>query len=109
MIFRAFESKIYEDYQNIQGRRGRFQDYLHRLKTQEYNNLKKVLYTKAPTQRGKVDAVFRIKSEQTLRRALIWRKRTMAYTMENNSDQCKISKSTCINCQVDFNEGHINQ
>ena len=110
MIFRAFESKLYAEYQAKQESKGRFQDYLYNLKTQEYNHISCVLYTKAPTQKGKVDAVFRIKSEQILRKALLWRKRKMPYCMEKdpNQNQTKILKSICTHCQVDFKEEHIN-
>ena len=108
VIYRAFESTIYKQFQETQ-RRGRFQDYLHGLRIGEYNDIKSVIYTKAPAQEGKVDAIYHITSERTKKRAIIWRRRKMAFLMENNPDQKTIRESKCNHCNVIFHEGHINQ
>jgi hypothetical protein len=71
------------------------------MRMQEYNNM----------QKGKVDAVFRIKSEQILMRALLWRKRRLPYCMEDLNqiqNETKNVKSICTHCQVDFQQEHIN-
>ena len=90
-------------------RRGRFQDYLYRLRIGEYKDILCVIYTKAPAQAGKVDVIYHITSERTKKRAIIWRRRKMAYMMENNPDQKKIRESKCNHCNVIFHEDHINQ
>jgi hypothetical protein len=68
--------KLYTEFQEKQESKGPFQDYLYKMRMQEYDNM----------QKGKVDAVFRIKSEQVLMRALLWRKRRLPYCIDSKSN-----------------------